>query len=65
MEKESGLAVETAKSVGARMVLGEPGLKMYTDASKDTNCKNKDSRVVFRYLAGDEDWAERFSSSKE
>lgn len=56
MRKDFGLAVETAERVGARLVLGGVGLEAYTGAMEDERCKGRDSRVVFRYIGGDEDW---------
>lgn len=56
MRKDFSLAVEMAKRVGSKNVLGEVGLETYDGASKDPNCKDLDSRVVYRYLGGREDW---------
>ena len=56
MKKDFGLAVQTAKRVGAKLVLGDIGLKTYADASEDPQCRDRDSRVVYRYLGGREDW---------
>ena len=56
MKKDFGLAVEAAERVGAKLVLGKQGLRTYGEVSTDERCKNLDSRVVFRYLGGDEDW---------
>ena len=56
MRKDFGLAVDMAKRVGSRNVLGEVGLETYDGASNDTRCRGLDSRVVFRYLGGNEDW---------
>ncbi|KAI0149165.1 NAD binding domain of 6-phosphogluconate dehydrogenase-domain-containing protein [Pestalotiopsis sp. NC0098] len=56
MKKDFGLAVEAAKQVGARLCLGDAGLKTYEEASEDSNCAGRDSRVVFRYIGGNEDW---------
>lgn len=56
MRKDFALAVDTANRVGAKLTLGEAGLQTYTDAMNDPKCKDLDSRVVFRYLGGDENW---------
>jgi 3-hydroxyisobutyrate dehydrogenase-like beta-hydroxyacid dehydrogenase len=56
MRKDFGLAVDMAKRVGSRNVLGEVGLETYDGASKDSRCRDLDSRVVYRYLGGNEDW---------
>ena len=57
MRKDFNLAVETARRVGATLALGDAGLQVYTEAMDDERCKDLDSRVVFRYLGGDEEWA--------
>ena len=59
MKKDFGLAVELAKDVGANLVLGEKGLETYTAAAEDSKCRDRDSRVVFRFIGGDEEWKER------
>lgn len=56
MRKDYNLAVEAAKLVDAKMYLGEAGLDVYTQASADPNCVNRDSRVVYRFIGGNEDW---------
>ncbi|KAF1950474.1 3-hydroxyisobutyrate dehydrogenase mitochondrial precursor [Byssothecium circinans] len=56
MKKDFGLAVDMAKRVGSQNVLGEVGLATYDAASKDPRCRDLDSRVVYRYLGGNEDW---------
>ncbi len=56
MKKDIGLAVDMARRLGTRNVLGPPGLGVYTAASEAVDCKNLDSRVVYRYLGGREDW---------
>lgn len=61
MRKDFGLAVDTAKRLGVNLALGDVGLKTYTDAMNDPNCKDRDSRVIYRYLGGDEDWDGRMA----
>ncbi|KAK2740641.1 hypothetical protein FQN57_006010 [Myotisia sp. PD_48] len=56
MKKDMGLAVDMAKRVGTTLVLGDAGLKTYSDASDDPNCRDLDSRVVYRFLGGNENW---------
>ncbi|PVH80453.1 hypothetical protein DL98DRAFT_531997 [Cadophora sp. DSE1049] len=56
MRKDFGLAVDMAKRVGAKNVLGRIGLETYAAASNDPRCRDLDSRVVYRYLGGKEDW---------
>jgi 3-hydroxyisobutyrate dehydrogenase-like beta-hydroxyacid dehydrogenase len=50
MKKDMSLAIEAAKEVGAKLVLADSGLLAYTAASEDPRCKDKDSRVVYRWL---------------
>lgn len=59
MKKDFGLAVDAAERVGAKLALGEEGLKVYEGAMQDERCKNLDSRVVYRYLGGEEEWKEK------
>ena len=56
MRKDFSLALEMARRVGAKNVLGDVGLATYDGASKDPRCVDLDSRVVYRYLGGNEDW---------
>ena len=63
MRKDFSLALEMAHRVGSQNVLGEAGLNTYEGASNDENCKDLDSRVVFRYLGGNEDWREGLESA--
>jgi 3-hydroxyisobutyrate dehydrogenase-like beta-hydroxyacid dehydrogenase len=59
MRKDFNLAVEMAERVGARLQLGQAGLQTYTEASQDPRCQDLDSRVVYRYIGGDEEWEKR------
>lgn len=56
MRKDVGLAVKVAESVGAKLLLAEAGLKAYDDASADPRCRDLDSRVIYRFIGGDEEW---------
>lgn len=60
MRKDFGLAVDTAKRLGVTLVLGDPGLATYTGAMNDPRCSDLDSRVVYRYLGGRDDWKKDF-----
>ncbi|KAF2427727.1 3-hydroxyisobutyrate dehydrogenase [Tothia fuscella] len=60
MRKDFGLAFDTAERVGAKLALGKEGLSVYTGAVNHPDCKDLDSRVVYRYLGGEEDWQKRF-----
>ncbi|KAL4794977.1 NAD binding domain of 6-phosphogluconate dehydrogenase-domain-containing protein [Aspergillus venezuelensis] len=62
MKKDFGLAVELAKTVGADLILGEKGLETYQAAAEDERCRDRDSRVIYRFIGGDEAWKERFGS---
>ncbi|UPX20238.1 3-hydroxyisobutyrate dehydrogenase [Ascochyta rabiei] len=63
MRKDFGLAVEMARRVGSKNVLGEVGLETYDGAANDPRCRDLDSRVVHRYLSGQEDWQSKQDSS--
>jgi 3-hydroxyisobutyrate dehydrogenase len=65
MKKDFGLAVSTAKRVGVDLALGDQGLKVYEETSADPECRDLDSRVVFRHLGGREDWREDFPEEVE
>ena len=56
MRKDFALATEMARFVKAKTVLAEAGLATYDQASKQPNCVDLDSRVVYRFLGGDENW---------
>ena len=56
MRKDFSLAMQMAEQVGSRNVLGDAGLRTYEGASNDERCKDLDSRVVYRYLGGNENW---------
>lgn len=65
MKKDFGLAVDAAKRVDVKLALGDEGLRVYEETSADPKCRDKDSRVVFRYLGGREDWREEFPEEVE
>ncbi|KAF5393349.1 hypothetical protein D9757_000543 [Collybiopsis confluens] len=52
MKKDMSLAIEAAKEVNAKLVLADAGFSAYSAAAEDPRCKNKDSRVVYRWLGG-------------
>ncbi|CRL28971.1 unnamed protein product [Penicillium camemberti] len=56
MKKDISLALDMARRVGSTNVLGSAGLQTYKEASEDERCKDLDSRIVFRYLGGNENW---------
>ncbi|RYP44567.1 hypothetical protein DL768_008986 [Monosporascus sp. mg162] len=65
MKKDFGLAMDMARRVGARNALGASGLGVYTAASEAEDCRDRDSRVVYRYLGGREDWLHRRKGVKK
>lgn len=65
MRKDFGLAVETAQRVGVKLRLGEEGLRVYTETMNDERCRDLDSRVVYRYLGGREDWMKDFEGKED
>lgn len=64
MRKDFGLAVDTAKRVGANLALGDRGLEVYTETMNDARCRDRDSRVVYRWLGGDEDWEQKLKEKQ-
>lgn len=56
MRKDVGLAVKIAEDVGAKLLLGDAGLRAYDEASADPRCRDLDSRIMYRFIGGDEDW---------
>lgn len=63
MKKDFSLAMEMATRVGSKNVLGDAGLKTYEGASNDERCRDLDSRVVYRFLGGNEDWQKGLNNS--
>ncbi|CAK7238056.1 hypothetical protein SBRCBS47491_010256 [Sporothrix bragantina] len=59
MAKDFGLAMQAAAKAEATTLLGPAGLDAYRKAAQDPNCYDRDSRVVFRYIGGDEKWQEK------
>lgn len=49
MKKDMGLAITAAKQVDAKLVLADAGLSAYVAASEDPRCRDRDSRVVYRW----------------
>jgi 3-hydroxyisobutyrate dehydrogenase len=65
MKKDFGLAVDSAKRVGVELALGEQGLKVYEETSENPECRDLDSRVVYRHLGGRENWRGQFPAEVE
>lgn len=60
MRKDFNLAKSMGEASGVGLRLAEEGSRVYEEAEVDERCKGKDSRVVYRYMGGDEAWKERF-----
>ena len=56
MRKDLGLAMDMGRRLGSRNILGATGLGLYAAASEAPDCKHLDSRVIYRYLGGNETW---------
>ncbi|KAJ4126952.1 hypothetical protein NW754_002222 [Fusarium falciforme] len=56
MLKDVGLALGLARTAGVTLALGNMSLGVYQGASLDPGCRDLDSKVVYRYLGGPEDW---------
>ncbi len=56
MKKDVGLALDMSRRLGAGNVLGASALGVYSATSEALDCQNLDSRVVYRYLGGSEEW---------
>ncbi|KAJ7462262.1 3-hydroxyisobutyrate dehydrogenase [Mycena galericulata] len=52
MEKDLRLAAEAAKAVGAKLVLGQTTIEAYRSAALDPRYRDRDSRVVYKWLGG-------------
>jgi 3-hydroxyisobutyrate dehydrogenase-like beta-hydroxyacid dehydrogenase len=55
MKKDIGLAIESARTVDAKLVLADANIGAYSEACEDPRCRDRDSRVVYRWLGGRED----------
>ena len=62
MKKDFGLAMDMARRLGTRNALGTSGFGVFSAASESVDCKDLDSRVVYRYLGGREDWKKTVAS---
>jgi len=59
MKKDVGLALDMSRRLGVGNILGASALGVYSAASEATDCRDLDSRVVYRYLGGNEDWEDK------
>ena len=53
-KKDIGLAVEAAKMVDAKMVIGQHVLSCYEDAVSNPDYKDKDITILYKWLGGAE-----------
>lgn len=60
MRKDVGLAIDSADRLGVKLAIGREGWKVYDEASRDPRCEGRDSRVIYRYLGGNEEWSKKF-----
>ena len=56
MVKDVSLAMKMARDVGAGLAMGNTCLGTYEGAARDESCRGLDSKVVYRYLGGRENW---------
>ena len=61
VKKDIGLAIDACNRVGAKLFVGPTTWNTYVEAGKDERCAGKDSKVIYRYIGGDEDWQSKFS----
>lgn len=64
MKKDVGLALEMAEKGNVDLQFGKLGLGIYEAACRDERCVDLDSRVVYRFLGGEEDWEGRAENEK-
>ena len=55
MKKDLGLALDAAKNVDAKLVLGDEIAKVYAAVANEEKFAHKDFSVVYKWLGGDED----------
>ncbi|PVH81136.1 hypothetical protein DL98DRAFT_625978 [Cadophora sp. DSE1049] len=48
------LGLKAAQDLGAKTVLGEPMLEAYRDAAKDARFQGKDSKIIYKWLGGED-----------
>jgi len=61
VKKDIGLAIAACERVGAKLALGPTTWNTYVEAGQDDRCAGKDSKVIYRWIGGDEEWTERFA----
>jgi len=61
VKKDIGLAIAACERVGAKLCLGPTTWNSYVEAGQDPKCAGMDSKVIYRWIGGDEEWKEKFS----
>ncbi|KAF2093358.1 hypothetical protein NA57DRAFT_61484 [Rhizodiscina lignyota] len=64
VKKDIGLAIDACDRVGAKLCVGRHTWNSYVEAGKDPRCAGMDSKVIYRWIGGDEEWAEKFPEKK-
>lgn len=64
MRKDVSLALDMAEKGDVELQFGRTGLEIYEATSQDKRCADRDSRVVYRFLGGKEDWDGRAENEK-
>ena len=60
VKKDIGLAIDACQRVGAKLCVGPHTWNAYVEAAKDPRCAGMDSKVIYRWIGGDEDWQANF-----
>lgn len=60
VKKDIGLAIEACERVGAKLCVGPHTWNSYVEAGKDPRCAGMDSKVIYRWIGGDEEWQNKF-----
>lgn len=59
VKKDMGLAIDAAERVGAQVYIGQRVRETYMQAEEDPKCAGLDSKVIYRWLGGDENWEKK------
>jgi 3-hydroxyisobutyrate dehydrogenase len=60
VKKDIGLTIDACERVGAKLCLGKQTWNTYADAVEDARCTGLDSKVVYRFIGGEEKWQNKF-----
>ncbi|KFY01931.1 hypothetical protein O988_02437 [Pseudogymnoascus sp. VKM F-3808] len=60
VKKDIGLAIAACERVGAKLFVGPHTWNTYVEAGKDPRCAGLDSKVIYRFIGGNEEWQENF-----